>query len=261
MAIYLPDEPNLADTTTVQQLTETASSIHQKDGRLRTLLTHSYSELVQSQTDIWVVPLQELQKSIDNGSYPSTYAQESAQGKEIWVYQSCAMHEARCSGESVWFPGLSGWPDYMIDMQGMKNRIQDWVNWKLRVQGELYWGVNYRYYDADPYQDQFAFGGNGEGTFFYPGTPNRIGGASDIPVESIRLKLKRDGLEDYEYLTMLSGLGGSAFADAKVGELVRSASDWETDPALLLRLRRELAMQIETLKRAGAATLPFSTLY
>jgi len=258
MAIYLPDEPNLANATIVQQLTETANSIHQKDRRLRTLLTHSYSELMQSQTDIWVVPLQELQESIDNGSYWSTYGQESAQGKEIWVYQSCAMREARCSGQSVWFPGLSGWPDYMIDMQGMKNRIQDWVNWKFHIQGELYWGVNYRYYDADPYQDQFAFWGNGEGTFFYPGTPNLIGGTTDIPVESIRLKIKRDGLEDYEYLTILSGLGGTAFADTKVGELVRSANDWETNPALLFRLRQELAAQIEALKSVGLTPVPSS---
>jgi hypothetical protein len=146
----------------------------------------------------------------------------------------------------------------MIDMQGMKNRIQDWVNWKFHIQGELYWGVNYRYYDADPYQDQFAFWGNGEGTFFYPGTPNLIGGTTDIPVESIRLKIKRDGLEDYEYLTILSGLGGTAFADTKVGELVRSANDWETNPALLFRLRQELAAQIEALKSVGLTPVPSS---
>ena len=37
--------------------------------------------------------------------------------------------------------------------------------------------------------------------------PARIGGTSDIPIESIRLKLIREGLEDYEYLYLCSRLG------------------------------------------------------
>ena len=45
---------------------------------------------------------------------------------------------------------------------------------------------------------QFIHGGNGDGTLFYPGTPARIGGTHDIPIESVRLKRIRDGREDYE---------------------------------------------------------------
>lgn len=250
-AFYLPDEPNLSDPSLVLELKSIADSIHQRDNRLRTLLTSSYSDVVQPQTDIWVVPLPELRESFDNGSYWSTYAQEKALGKEVWVYQACFEHG--CSEDfpsglwSPWYPGMSGLPDYMIDMQGMKNRIQDWINWRLNVQGELYWGVNVSYYWFDVYHNQFIAGGNGDGNFLYPGTPERIGGMSDIPIESIRLKLKREGLEDYEYLALLARVGNSTFADSKAAELVRSAHDWEQDPAVLYRLRDEIAVQLEIL--------------
>jgi len=39
----------------------------------------------------------------------------------------------------------------------------------------------------------FLFGGNGDGTLFYPGSPDRIGGHTGIPVDSIRLKIDPGG--------------------------------------------------------------------
>ena len=42
-------------------------------------------------------------------------------------------------------------------------------------------------------------GGNGDGNLLYPGTPDRIGGQSFIPIASVRLKQLRDGMEDNEY--------------------------------------------------------------
>lgn len=245
IGIYLPDEPNLADPYVIQQIKSAADTAHQYG--FKTLLTKSYSPTVASMTNIWVVPLPSLRNSIESGNYWVTYANEIARGKEVWVYQACFEHAAYCGWGDPWFPGLSGWPDYMIDMQGMKNRMQDWINWKYRVQGELYWGVNYLYYLGDVYRDQYYEAGNGEGNFFYPGTPQRIGGKTHIPIESIRLKLKREGLEDYEYLVLLDKLGGHAFAENEAAQLVTSAVQWETNPAALYRVRSEVASQIEIL--------------
>lgn len=45
---------------------------------------------------------------------------------------------------------------------------------------------------------QLLAGGNGEGTLFYPGRPDKIGGNDHIPVSSLRLTLIREGNEDYE---------------------------------------------------------------
>ena len=48
-----------------------------------------------------------------------------------------------------------------------------------------------------------VYGGNGDGYMLYPGTVDRIGGTTGVPIESIRLKHVRDGYEDFEYLQLL----------------------------------------------------------
>ena len=76
----------------------------------------------------------------------------------------------------------------------------------------------------------YLFGGNGDGTLFYPGLPDLIGGSTHIPVESIRLKLIREGLEDYEYLALLEKSRGQKAADDYVDMLVLTAYDYDQDP-------------------------------
>ena len=43
-------------------------------------------------------------------------------------------------------------------------------------------------------------------------SPSVTGGQTDIPLASIRLKMIREGFEDYEYLKLASDLGDPAFA-------------------------------------------------
>jgi len=93
------------------------------------------------------------------------------------------------------------------------------------------------------------FGGNGDGTLLYPGLPSRIGGRTHIPIESVRLKLIREGLEDYEYLHMLSRLGESSLAIEIVNTMVRKTYDFEHDPAKLYSARQRMG---EELSRLGA---------
>ncbi len=76
-------------------------------------------------------------------------------------------------------------------------------------------------------------GGNGDGTLFYPGMPARIGGKSDIPVESIRLKLIREGLEDYEYFLLLGRTRSTTGPDGHIGRVVHNTHTFEKDPNVL----------------------------
>ena len=69
----------------------------------------------------------------------------------------------------------------------------------------------------DAWTSQWDFNGNGDGTLFYPGTPERVGGATHVPVASIRLKMIREGMEDYEYLKLLADAGDEAFAQRDRG--------------------------------------------
>jgi hypothetical protein len=72
-----------------------------------------------------------------------------------------------------------------------------------------------------------------------------IGGSTHIPVESIRLKLIREGLEDYEYLALLKKSRGQKAADHYVDMLVRTAYDYDQDPKKLYAVREEIARQLD----------------
>jgi hypothetical protein len=136
----------------------------------------------------------------------------------------------------------------MIDIPAPANRVMQWVAWKFRIEGELYFSMNEAYGpDKDPWTSVFLFGGNGDGTLFYPGRPDRIGGRTDIPIESIRLKLIREGMEDYEYLALLAKLGGSGAADEFADRIVKKPYQWESQPETFLKVRQELGMALDRL--------------
>ncbi len=108
----------------------------------------------------------------------------------------------------------------------------------------MYWETAYAF-TGDAWTSQWAFSGNGDGTLFYPGTPAEIGGTSHIPVASIRLKMIREGMEDYEYLKLVSDLGDPAFAAAQAAELFpRPYSTDDVSAAALLAARERLAARI-----------------
>jgi hypothetical protein len=95
-----------------------------------------------------------------------------------------------------------------------------WMLFKYDATGELYWDTTWAYVTkSDPWVSQWDFTGNGDGTLFYPGTPAKIGGATHIPVASIRLKMIREGMEDYEYLRLVAEHGDPAFAKSVANAL------------------------------------------
>ena len=99
----------------------------------------------------------------------------------------------------------------------------------------------------DPWDSVFLVGGNGDGTLFYPGRPDHIGGHTDIPIESIRLKLIREGMEDYEYLSLLAKLGGVKWADEYADRIVKKPYLWESQPETFLKVRQELGEALDRL--------------
>lgn len=133
-------------------------------------------------------------------------------GRPFW-YASCMSHgcdelpaagpaRARMSRE------FAGWPGYEIDRPGAAARALGWLGDRAGVAGELYYQT-LEAWTRDPWRSVRAFAGNGDGTLLYPGRPERLGGAHPFPVESIRLKLVRDAIEDRELIALArrSGLG------------------------------------------------------
>ncbi len=175
--------------------------------------------------------------------------------RELWTYQSCMSHG--CGGtvnmgspsdQDLYF---TGWPTYVIDAAAVRNRAMEWLSFKNGATGELYYETTMAY-SHDPWNDQWDFNGNGDGTLFYPGTPSLIGGTTDIPVASIRLKMIREGMEDYEYLRMLADAGEGDFARGVVDALFPHPYSTDIAPEALLAARETLAARIVELGLSGA---------
>ncbi|MBI5874114.1 MAG: DUF4091 domain-containing protein [Candidatus Omnitrophica bacterium] len=103
-------------------------------------------------------------------------------GMEIWMYVSG--------------PGSTGSPNLALDFDSIDYRIIPWLCWKYDIRGFLYWCVNW-WPLVDPFKSakNTKWEQNGNGLLYYPG--------EDGPIDSLRLEVLRDGMEDYEYLHLL----------------------------------------------------------
>lgn len=253
--LYLWDEPSAADYTKVL---ERGRAILLACPGIRNLVTLPFTSKLENVVAIWTPLVNCLERKPGFDDFcveaPSmeSYLREAKRGKSLWFYQSCASHGCNIPGGKY----FAGWPSYIIDTSGAANRVMQWVAWKYKIEGELYFSMNEAYgHDMDPWADIRLFGGNGDGTLFYPGLPVRIGGTTDIPIESIRLKLIREGMEDYEYLVLLEKLGGRRVADEFTDRIVTKPYLWESQPAAFLRVRQEMGEALDRL----ASVRPLST--
>ena len=252
---YLFDEPQGEED--YARILELGRELRRADPEIRTLLTEQVVDSLREVVDIWVPLLNCVHAKPDFSPWCEGPA-SPAQAPDIatfWAYQSCASHGCNIVGGDY----FDDWPSYVIDAPAVANRVMQWIAWRYRIEGELYYNTVEGYGDGDPWVDVRLYGGNGEGTLFYPGTPERIGGHSEIPIESVRLKLIRDGLEDYEYLVLLAAAGDRAYADRQAESVAATPFGWDANPEVLLGARRRLAERIIRLQGANrAGTLPRS---
>ncbi len=134
----------------------------------------------------------------------------------------------------------------------------EWLSFSYDVSGELYYETVAQLDTAWRPDGLCGFGGQGDGTLFYPGLPAVIGGRTGVPVESIRLKLVREGMEDHEYLKLLASLGDGALARREARALFPTLYRvTERPPEALYRARHRIADRIEALQaRRRAARGP-----
>jgi hypothetical protein len=171
-------------------------------------------------------------------------------------YASCLSHgcdEIPTSGRvrELMLREFAGWPGYVVDRPGTSARAVAWLGWRRGLSGELYYDM-LQTWTGDPWKDLRAFAGNGDGTLLYPGRPADLGGKRPFPVESIRLKIIRDALEDVELLRLASGAGEGALAKSLAGRLVPSARGFERRPAPWLEARRLLGDAVARRERRAA---------
>jgi hypothetical protein len=166
----------------------------------------------------------------------------------LWWYQSCMSHG--CGGVGGAY--FTGWPSFMVDNTASQNRAQGILSWLYNVGGVLYYSIDDKL--ASAWTSVYDFGGNGDGTLLYPGTPAVIGGTTNIPVASIRLKMIREGFEDYEYMKLVSDLGDPVFAQQTGQALLPNIYQSAQLPDAFYAAREALANRILTLKGSGTGT-------
>lgn len=164
-------------------------------------------------------------------------------GVPFW-YSSCMSHgcdELPAAGRTRerMLREFRGWPGYEIDRPGAAARVLGWLGFRLGVAGELYYAT-LEGWQRDPWRDVRAWAGNGDGLLLYPGLPERMGGRHPFPVESIRLKLVRDAIEDRALLELARARGLAPLADRLAGRVAPSVRGFPRDPEATLRAHREL---------------------
>ncbi|MBU8898436.1 DUF4091 domain-containing protein [Corallococcus sp. M34] len=238
-----------------------AELVRQSAPGLRTLLTTNSAELANHSLEDLVDVAVPLVNHLDGTEAPyvgdqrGTYAGFLARpGRQVWAYQSCMSHGCAYGTNAPENKPGAGWPSYMLDRSAAKARAMEWVSFLEGATGELYYQTVGMLPTA--WTDQYRFNGNGDGTLFYPGTVAAIGGSTAVPVASIRLKLIRQGVQDYEWLTAVSRAGDPAFARKVARELIPAASRVPDDGAAFDAARLRLIQRYQELTGASTPTPP-----
>jgi hypothetical protein len=186
----------------------------------------------RSAVDIWVV----LPAQFDG--FKDRIAQVLAKGDEVWSYNALVQDPYS--------------PKWLIDYDPIDYRIQaGFLSQSLGLTGLLYWRVDL--WTGDPWSEVnnpgvFASGNYpGEGLLVYPAQAVGLPGV----VPSIRLKQLREGAEDYEYVTILKGLGRGDWALSLVRSIAPDWKNWTRDGGALDAVRLQLGREIDRLSEAA----------
>lgn len=258
--IYLYDEPSFSnqlawDTITARGISW-KSSVPDVPLFVTTTLDYGTKKNVLDYIDAFV----DLHITADYNNqagrrafYDNWLATPDTPRHELWSYVACG---------SCWNVGGSyfkGESNHGIDYTPNQLRIRTWLDRFYNVEAELYYAVNenwnrYPLNNLDPWENAYWFGNNGDGQLFYPGRPDKIGGTTHIPVESLRLKLVRESFEDYEYMYKLDQSGEKNFVNNELAKIITNSVNFSLNPNDIYSVRAAMAGKIESLNNSGTST-------
>ena len=172
------------------------------------------------------------------GPMTDRMAAEVAGGDELWWY---VVHEPE-------YPEIT----LVMDEQAVKYRILFWQQKLYGVQSFLYYSVNDwmglgENAGLNPKHEvsAFPFDVYGNGILVWCGKAFDEYG----PVGSLRLECVRDGIEDFEYLTMLEKVYGKDVVNALICRLTCSLAYYNTDEAFFTSLRNTVGDLLNSLNK------------
>ena len=165
---------------------------------------------------------------------------EAEGGDDVWWYV-------------CWEPGMP-YLNMYVDMQGYQNRLLFWQQKQYNVNGFLYWSCSYWNKVANPWNSMATVGTDyqtgvrwlsdevfGDGSLLYPGSEVGVDGACG----SCRLEAVRDGIEEFEMLTMLENTAGREAVDKIINKVSKSIVEFTSDENALAEARIELGNALE----------------
>jgi hypothetical protein len=152
---------------------------------------------------------------------------------ELWTYYACIQYRQVSNR--------------FFNMPSARNRIMGIQLYKFQITGFLHWGYNfwnsqYSLKSIDPYRNTDASCGfpSGDAFLVYPG--------EEGPIESIRLEVFQEGLQDMRALQLLESLIGREqvlrMIEKDLDEPL-TFSKYPTDAAWLLKLRESINTAIK----------------
>lgn len=136
-----------------------------------------------------------------------------SQGIRLWFYES----------NSVTPP----YPTFASDtLDGLEPVMAMWGSWYERATGFLYWDIA-AWDDKDSWGPEITYGLTGDGVLIYPGNHDGLmapaGSPSDVaidgPVPSYRLKLVRNGLQDWALFALADRKGLTTYVQGEVSKV------------------------------------------
>ena len=134
----------------------------------------------------------------------------------------------------------------LIDQEGILHRIMFWLQYRNRVEGFLYWCVNYWLEVEDPWENMttvpfLSTTVYGDGSLVYNG--NKIEKFGAIP--SLRLEIIRTAINDYSLLSLAQSCYGDDWINEKIDRIAPGMKEFTHDPAKLASLRAEIGDAVE----------------
>ena len=170
-----------------------------------------------------------------------------------------ALNRTSKGGEVWWYvnhipPRPYG--NFFVDFAAIEHRILFWQSWALGMRGMQYWSVNFWPAGCDPKKDLLDITPvNGDGLLVYPDLAG--------PVNSIRWENIRDGIEDYDYMSLFmervhalraqnghEALLQRAAEVYNLQDIVPSLVTFTREPEKLLKKREDIAHMILEMDKA-----------
>ena len=175
------------------------------------------------------------------GKFADRMAEQQAGGDEVWWYVTRYPHNPEIT--------------FSINDESVKHRILFWQSKLYNIDGVLYymcndwenskvWTKKYEHAVSGTVVDTY-----GNGVLIYPGAAlseyvDKYG-TDGYPVGSLRLESIRDGVEDYDYFTLLDQKFGEGTSDLMIKQITTALGDYSTDTELFAKVRTAVGNLLE----------------